>query len=129
MSYHHYVRLSSLQSQVSPEVRTAKLVLGLVFSMCTQNPEETIPKSNNAAWRPDDNAKAIPAQPGSSELFRPDILETVEAKIAELDSELRELSLDIHGLCQVYSLVASQPDTHAAHPELGYEELCALASI
>ncbi|KAF9485625.1 hypothetical protein BDN70DRAFT_889944 [Pholiota conissans] len=61
--------------------------------------------SNNTVWRPDDNAQPTPARPGSSEIYRPDILETIEAKIKELDSELRELSLDIH-----------------AHPELGFEE-------
>ncbi|KAF5313399.1 hypothetical protein D9611_008576 [Ephemerocybe angulata] len=56
-------------------------------------------------WRPDDEQKPAPVNPGGTELYRPDILETIEQKIAELDSELRELSLDIH-----------------AHPELGYEE-------
>ncbi|PPQ95365.1 hypothetical protein CVT26_008210 [Gymnopilus dilepis] len=73
--------------------------------MCTQHPDETAFKSKDVVWRSDDNAKAAPARPGSTQLFRPDILQTIEAKIAELDSELRELSLNIH-----------------AHPELGYEE-------
>ncbi|CAA7266203.1 unnamed protein product [Cyclocybe aegerita] len=60
---------------------------------------------NTKVWRPDDNTSPSPAQPGSSEIYRCDILETIEAKIKELDSELRELSLDIH-----------------AHPELGFKE-------
>ncbi|KDR77128.1 hypothetical protein GALMADRAFT_66365 [Galerina marginata CBS 339.88] len=67
--------------------------------------DATILKSNNKVWHPEDKAKAIPSRPNSSDIYRPDILQTIEAKIAELDKELRELSLDIH-----------------AHPELGYEE-------
>lgn len=53
--------------------------------------------SNAKVWRPDDTAQPTPKQPGSSQLYRPDILETIEAKIKEMDSELRALSLDIHG--------------------------------
>uniref|UniRef100_A0A8H7XUH5 Peptidase M20 domain-containing protein 2 n=1 Tax=Psilocybe cubensis TaxID=181762 RepID=A0A8H7XUH5_PSICU len=63
------------------------------------------PKSSGRVWHPDDNTKGAPVRPNSSPIYRPDILETIEAKIAEMDKELRELSLDIH-----------------AHPELGYEE-------
>jgi len=72
--------------------------------MCV--PESTNPaKTNDKIWRPDDGSKPSPAKPGSKELYRPDILDTIEAKIKELDGELRTLSLDIH-----------------AHPELGFEE-------
>ena len=53
--------------------------------------------SSNKVWRRDDTAQASPALPGASELYRPDILDTIEAKIKELDGELRTLSLDIHG--------------------------------
>lgn len=53
--------------------------------------------SSNKVWRRDETAQASPARPGASELYRPDILETIEAKIKELDEELRKLSLDIHG--------------------------------
>ncbi|TFK75626.1 hypothetical protein BDN72DRAFT_885678 [Pluteus cervinus] len=56
-------------------------------------------------WRPDNEAVPAPANPDETKLFRPDVLKTVEAKIKELDSELRALSLEIH-----------------ANPELGYEE-------
>jgi amidohydrolase len=73
--------------------------------MCHLHSTDTIPKSNNKVWHPDDKAKATAARPNSSEIYRLDILETIDAKIAELDKELRELSLDIH-----------------AHPELGYQE-------
>ncbi|KAG6834485.1 hypothetical protein H0H93_009394 [Arthromyces matolae] len=55
-------------------------------------------------WRPDDNAKPIPSRP-NAEIYRPDILQSIEKTLKELDGELRELSLDIH-----------------AHPELRYEE-------
>ncbi|KIM41419.1 hypothetical protein M413DRAFT_445430 [Hebeloma cylindrosporum] len=73
--------------------------------MCNCHPEESTPQSIFKLWRPDDKEQPTPSQPGSTELYRPDIFETIEAKIKELDAELRELSLDIH-----------------AHPELGYEE-------
>jgi len=64
-----------------------------------------MPNPNSKVWRPDDNAEPTPSRPGSSQLYRPDILETIEAKIKEMDTELRELSLNIH-----------------AHPELAYQE-------
>ncbi|KAF8802853.1 hypothetical protein BYT27DRAFT_7196189 [Phlegmacium glaucopus] len=66
---------------------------------------DNIPSSNSKVWRPDDPAQPTPSRPGSTQLYRPDILETIESKIKEMDAGLRELSLDIH-----------------AHPELGYEE-------
>ena len=65
--------------------------------MCNCYSEESIPESNNKVWRPDDKVQATAARPGSTEIYRPDILETIEEKIKELDLELRELSLDIHG--------------------------------
>lgn len=66
--------------------------------LATQNP--------GPVWRPEDKAKPAPTQPdGVGDLYRPDILEHIEATIKELDSELRELSLDIH-----------------SHPELMFEE-------
>lgn len=46
-------------------------------------------------WRPEDEAP--PVKSNTSELYRPDILETIEKTIEELDGELRRLSLDIHG--------------------------------
>jgi len=54
-------------------------------------------QKNDIIWRPGDGKHPAPTKPGSSELYRPDILETIEAKIKELDDELRALSLDIHG--------------------------------
>ncbi|EDR10597.1 uncharacterized protein LACBIDRAFT_317213 [Laccaria bicolor S238N-H82] len=59
-------------------------------------------------WRPEDKKRPTPLRSGSSEVYRPDILETIEAKIKELSKELRTVSLDIH-----------------AHPELGFEEFYA----
>ncbi|KAJ3512343.1 hypothetical protein NLJ89_g3575 [Agrocybe chaxingu] len=74
--------------------------------MClAQSTTNSTSDKNIKVWRPDDNTSPSPAQPGSSEIYRPDILTTIEATIKELDSELRELSLDIH-----------------AHPELGFKE-------
>jgi hypothetical protein len=67
--------------------------------MCNHHANDAGPtSSNNIVWRPDDKEQPSPARPGSSDIYRPDILETIEAKIKELDSELRELSLDIHGV-------------------------------
>ncbi|KAG5636875.1 hypothetical protein H0H81_006536 [Sphagnurus paluster] len=60
-------------------------------------------------WHPDDGLKPAPTHPeGSKDIYRPDILESIEATIKELDQELRALSLDIHALL--------------AHPELRFEE-------
>ncbi|KAF8651175.1 hypothetical protein AX16_004830 [Volvariella volvacea WC 439] len=61
--------------------------------------------SDSILWRPEDTTPPVPAQPNGEPFYRPDVLETIEAKIHDLDAELRALSLDIH-----------------AHPELGFEE-------
>jgi len=87
--------LVGLTAEIVPEIP----------NMCSCHSAESTPQSNNKVWRPDDKTQATPSRPGSIEIYRPDILETIEAKIKELDGELRELSLDIH-----------------AHPELGFEE-------
>lgn len=34
---------------------------------------------------------------GANEIFRPDVMKTIEETLAALSSELRELSLKIHG--------------------------------
>ncbi len=54
------------------------------------------PGNKGNAWHSDDNAQPAPLRPNSSEIYRPDILETIETEITRLDDELRELSLDIH---------------------------------
>jgi len=58
----------------------------------------TDPPANTKAivWHPDDNAQPTPSNPKSGKIFRPEVLETMEAKMREMDSELRALSLDIH---------------------------------
>lgn len=53
--------------------------------------------SSGVAWRPEDTAKPTPARPNASDIYRPEILDHIESTIKELDGELRELSLDIHG--------------------------------
>lgn len=80
--------------------------------------------SDFKVWRPDDTAQPTPRQPGSTQLFRPDILETIEAKIKEMDAELRELSLDIHGITDTsyYLFIRSSHLLLVAHPELAFEE-------
>jgi hypothetical protein len=54
-------------------------------------------------------------------------LETIEAKIKEMDADLRELSLDIHGMVNYISYFIraaflTLSTLNVAHPELGYEE-------
>lgn len=66
--------------------------------MCNHDSHDTFPISTGKVWHPDDKAQATPTRLNSSELYRPDVLNTIEAKIRELDGELRELSLDIHGM-------------------------------
>ncbi|GLB39888.1 putative peptidase dimerisation domain containing protein [Lyophyllum shimeji] len=62
--------------------------------------------SSGPVWSPEDIAEPAPTRPnGLPDIYRPDILENIEATIKELDSELRELSLDIH-----------------SHPEIRFEE-------
>jgi hypothetical protein len=53
---------------------------------------------NGIAWRPGDAAKPTPARPDGPDIYRPDIADRIEATIKELGGELRELSLDIHGM-------------------------------
>jgi len=72
--------------------------------MTTHQCDCFIPANEGPVWRPD-TAKPTPARPGATELYRPDILEHIEATIKNLDKELRELSLDIH-----------------SHPELKFME-------
>ena len=71
--------------------------------MCNHHSNENLPSSISKVWRPDDTAEPAPSRPGSSQLYRPDILETIEAKIKEIDAELRGLSLDIHGIINTSS--------------------------
>jgi hypothetical protein len=67
--------------------------------MCQCSPDSE-PQSNfdlSRVWRPDDGQTPAPLKPGHSAIYREDIFETIREKIKELDPELRELSLDIHG--------------------------------
>ncbi|KAF7430890.1 hypothetical protein PC9H_006605 [Pleurotus ostreatus] len=59
-------------------------------------------------WWPSEGEEKPPAYSPSDSLkdiYRPDVLRTIERKLDELNPELRDLSLQIHG-----------------HPELGFEE-------
>ncbi|KAI0090619.1 hypothetical protein BDY19DRAFT_722729 [Irpex rosettiformis] len=61
------------------------------------------PPADVPFWRPDDVVKGLSGT--NSPIYRPDVFAIIEKRIAELDEELRKLSLDIHD-----------------HPELKYEE-------
>ena len=51
-------------------------------NMITHASDKIGPTSTNSKlWRPDDIAHATPAQPGSNELYRPDMLEMIDEKI------------------------------------------------
>ena len=67
-------------------------------------------QKKDPVWRPDDGLRPAPAKPGSTELFRPDVLETIEKRISEVDEELRSLSLDIHGELRTYKLAVQIRD-------------------
>lgn len=56
------------------------------------------PVKGGRVWSPEDTAQPTPATPGATDIYRPDILEHIEATIKGLDTELRELSLNIHGV-------------------------------
>lgn len=62
--------------------------------MC--NLPERSSSAKATVWHPDDPAQPTPSSPNSTELYRPDVLETIETKVREMDGELRALSLDIH---------------------------------
>ena len=47
-------------------------------------------------WHPDDNATPTPSNPNPTGIYRPEVLETIEGKMREMNSDLRALSLDIH---------------------------------
>lgn len=68
--------------------------------MCPSDPASGTFEANVKAaqvWRPDDQDKPSPSTPDATEIYRPDVLATIEATIQELDKELRTLSIDIHG--------------------------------
>jgi hypothetical protein len=66
--------------------------------MTTHQCDCFVPANDGPVWRPDYQGKPTPARPGATELYRPDILEHIEATIKDLDKELRELSLEIHSM-------------------------------
>ena len=66
-------------------------------AFCSSFSSNMTGQKKDPVWRPDDGLRPAPAKPGSTELFRPDVLETIEKRISEADEELRSLSLDIHG--------------------------------
>ena len=49
------------------------------------------------AWRPGDSTSDPVDRKYPGDLYRPEVLETIEGKIGELDESLRRLSLDING--------------------------------
>lgn len=46
-------------------------------------------------WRAGDNVEWVKGT--GAEIYRPDVYQVIEHRIGELDKELRDLSLDIHG--------------------------------
>lgn len=62
--------------------------------MCGCNHD--VSNASQEVWHPENPAAPAPAKPNSGEIYRPEVLATIEARISELDEELRALSLDIH---------------------------------
>lgn len=92
-------------------------------------------------WRPEDghDLKALSTsiqQNLGQHVYRPEILDAIDATIDALYDELRSLSLDIHGECDSKSessLGCRRPQCLSVpdHPELKFEEKCdrSLASL
>lgn len=84
-------------------------------------------QADGTFWRHGADVKDVK---GTNEpIYKPDVYELINKKISELDKELRELSLDIHGASDCISLSHATDDTDllsssADHPELKFEEQC-----
>jgi hypothetical protein len=60
---------------------------------------DTLEGHSKRVWRPDDTDElSIPSGTKQGDIYRPEVLETVEAKIDALSEDLRKLSLDISGV-------------------------------
>jgi len=70
--------------------------------MCHHHDIPKPPTDIGKPWHPEDGAAPSPLKPGSSDIYRPDVLETIANRIEELSEELRGLSLDIHGKLAVF---------------------------
>jgi len=59
-----------------------------------------------------------------NEVFRPDVMKTIEETLTTLSSELRELSLKIHGEQSLDDHVPTLNPLRCCvdHPELGFQE-------
>lgn len=77
-------------------------------------------------WSPDDEPKVPIYSKHGEGVYRPDIQDAIERTIQSLDSELRALSLDIHGalagLCYSQIRCISLLSYSIDHPELQFEE-------
>jgi hypothetical protein len=69
------------------------------------------------AWRPEDPEQVIAR---TEDVYKPEILNTIETKIDDLADDLTRLSLDISGM-QRFN-VLSTFSSNADHPELRFEE-------
>jgi len=74
--------------------------------MCTSTITNSVRASANRVWRPDDGTSPAPPLP-ATDIYRPDILETIASRIKEIDGELKALSLDIHGAFLIKFLCTS----------------------
>ena len=51
-------------------------------------------ETTDVIWRPGDK---IPAEGSGKEIYRPEIFQTIDTSIDDLDEKLRALSVEIHG--------------------------------
>lgn len=85
--------MSERPASACPRARTAAI---LILNLSTMTSFDAAAPRPKRVWREGDKDTAEPERPGST-IYRPDILEVIEKRITELDTELRALSLDIHG--------------------------------
>jgi len=86
-----------LANAISRWFRSYFRVSPTFLDMCHHHDIPKPPTDIGKPWRPDDGAVPFPLKPGSSDIYRADVLETITNRIQELSEELRGLSLDIHG--------------------------------
>lgn len=88
--------------------------------------------SGQQLWRPDEGHDVVAlahsiAQKEGHNVYRPEVQDAIEANINSSSDKLRDLSLDIHGVCAQFISNKSDLKINCCqidHPELKFEEKC-----
>jgi hypothetical protein len=97
-----------VQAPAPPGQQNEKQINYTYASCCSFGQEH----SPDKLWRFDDNEDAVPPSyvaHGDADVYRPEVLKTIEGAIDDANEDLRALSLDIH-----------------SHPEIMFQEKCVL---